>query len=162
MADLILVDVLRSGLNLLKMTIADMSDAELAQRPAPASNNALWSIGHVIASEARMVNRCAGRTIVELPAGFAERFTKETTSIDDVAKLGTKEELLAQFDKVREATANWVATLTPDDKAKPAPEPLSRMVPSVGHVTYLFNTHVAMHLGQIQVLRRKLGKPVLF
>ena len=33
-----------------------------------------------IASEAQTVNGCAGRTVIELPSGFAERFKRETAS----------------------------------------------------------------------------------
>jgi hypothetical protein len=39
---------------------------------------------------------------------------------------------------------------------------MKKMCPTVGHVVHLFPTHAAMHIGQIQVLRRKLGKPILF
>ncbi|MGA3065348.1 MAG: DinB family protein [Tepidisphaeraceae bacterium] len=158
----LLVQSLRNGLGLLKMTIQDMSDAELIQRPVPAANNALWQIGQTISAEAWMVNSCAGKTIIELPAGFDARYTKETSKIDDPAKLGNKADLMALFDKVRAKTADWVATLSADDLAKPAPEMLRKMCPTVGAVVFLFGDHVAMHVGQIQVLRRKLGKPILF
>jgi hypothetical protein len=32
----------------------------------------------------------------------------------------------------------------------------------VGDILMLHPAHLAMHVGQIQVIRRKLGKPVLF
>ena len=107
-------------------------------------------------------NTSAGKTIIELPAGFAERYTKETSSIDDPAKLGNKKDLMALFDKVREKTCAWAATLTPADMAKPTPEKMRQFVPTVGHLANMIPVHVAMHIGQIQVLRRKLGKPILF
>jgi uncharacterized damage-inducible protein DinB len=109
-----------------------------------------------------MINACAGTTVIELPAGFAERYTKETASINDPAKLGKKDDLLALFDKTREKTCTWAAALSADDLAKPAPEKMRQMVPTVGHVLLLLPAHAGMHVGQIQVLRRKLGKPLLF
>ena len=158
----LLVDVLRKDLGLFQMTVADMTDADLLQRPVPGSNNALWQLGHLIKAEANMVNEAAGKTVVDLPVGFGDRFKRDTANVDDVAKLGTKADLTALLVKVRDQTCAWVATLTPADLAKPAPESLRRMVPTVGHLAHLFPVHLAMHVGQIQVLRRKLGKPVLF
>ena len=133
-----------------------------AKTPGIYNANGLWQIGQLIAAEAMMVNTSAGKTIIELPAGFAERYTKETSSIDDPAKLGNKKDLMALFDKVREKTCAWAATLTPADMAKPTPEKMRQFVPTVGHLANMIPVHVAMHIGQIQVLRRKLGKPILF
>ena len=101
----LLVDVLRKDIGLFQMTVADMTDADLLQRPVPGSNNALWQLGHVIKAEAGMVNQAAGKTLIELPAGFADRFKRDTANVDDVAKLATKDELVALLSKVREQTA---------------------------------------------------------
>ena len=158
----LLVDVLRRNISFLSMHVADMTDADLAQRPVPGANTGLWQIGHLIKSEANMINACAGRTVVELPAGFADRYTKSTAGENDPAKLGTKTELVALFTKVRTQTADWVATQSADDLTKPSPENLRGWLPTVGHVVHLLPDHATMHVGQIQVLRRKLGKPVLF
>src|SRR5437016_1505555 len=61
-----------------------------------------------IASEAQMVNGCAGWTVIELPSGFAERFKRETASVNDSAKLGKKDDLLALLERVRNQTCDWV------------------------------------------------------
>jgi DinB superfamily len=158
----VIIENLRNGLGLLKSLTSDLSDADLIQRPVPAANNALWQIGHLIGAEAWMVNHSAGSTIIELPAGFTERYSKETTKVDDPAKLGTKADLLALFEKVRGQTVKWAESLPAADWSKATPEPLSRFAPTVGHMLSMIPSHVAMHVGQIQVLRRKLGKPVMF
>jgi DinB family protein len=158
----LLVESLKGNIGMLKMTVADMTDDELRQRPVPAANNGLWQLGHLIASEAWMVNNCAGKTVIELPAGFAEKYSKETSKVDDPAKLGTKADLMALLEKTRDQTAAWAATLTPADFTKPAPEKMRKMCPTLGHVMNVFPSHIAMHVGQLQVLRRKLGKPILF
>jgi uncharacterized damage-inducible protein DinB len=56
----------------------------------------------------------------------------------------------------------FAKSCTPADLNKPGPERMARMAPTVGHVLGLLGNHYMMHMGQIQVLRRKLGKPVLF
>ena len=68
----LLVDVLRRDTNFVKMLLGDMTDADLIQRPVPNANNALWQLGHLIGTEAWMVNTAAGKTIIELPAGRNE------------------------------------------------------------------------------------------
>ena len=158
----IAIDGLKGDIGFLNMTIGDLSDAELLQRPVPKANNAIWQLGHLIVAEANMVNGAAGKPVVELPAGFADRFKKETASVDDPAALGTKADLLALFAKVREATIAWASSLTPTDSAKETPEAMRQFAPTVGHLVALFPVHTAMHIGQFQVLRRKLNKPVLF
>jgi uncharacterized damage-inducible protein DinB len=157
----LLAEVLKGNLGLLQMTVADFSDADFYARPVPTANNVAWQLGHLIASEAEMVNGCAGRSVIDLPAGFAERYTRKTAAVDDPAALGEKAELLELCASVRAKTAAWVKSLKPEDLAKPAPEQMRQFFPTVGHVLHLFPVHTAMHLGQIQVLRRKLGKPVL-
>ena len=158
----LLADVLAGNIGMLQMTLADFSDADFYARPVHNANNVAWQLGHLIASEAGMVNGCAGRSVIDLPAGFAERYTKSTAASDDPAALGSKAELLGLCASVRAKTAAWVKTLTAEQLAKPAPEQMRKFFPTVGHVVHLFSAHTAMHLGQIQVLRRKLGKPVLF
>jgi len=158
----LLSDVLRRDVGFLQMTVSDMSDGELAQRPVPGANTALWQLGHLITADAHMVNACAGRTVVELPAGFADRYAKSKAVENDPSKLGKKAELLALFEANRKKIADWVGTLSANDMAKPAPENLRSFLPTVGHVGLLLPGHLNMHIGQIQVLRRKLGKPVMF
>ncbi|MGA2497293.1 MAG: DinB family protein [Tepidisphaeraceae bacterium] len=158
----LLADVLAGNLGMLQMTLADFSDADLYVRPVPNANNVAWQLGHLIASEAGMVNSCAGRSVIDLPAGFAERYTKATAASDDPAVLGSKAELLGLCASVRARTAAWVKSLTAEQMAKPAPEQMRKHFPTVGHVVHLFTSHTSMHVGQMQVLRRKLGKSLLF
>jgi hypothetical protein len=143
----ILVDLLSKDLEMLKMTLSDFSDADMLVRPTPAANHTTWQLGHLIASETSMVNSIKAGAMPELPAGFKEKFTPETTKSDDAGAFPKKNELLAQFEKTRAATAKWARSLTEKDYAIPSPESMRQWVPTVGHM---------------QVIRRKLGKPILF
>lgn len=150
------------NLTLLKMTLSDLTDADLLQRPVPGANNGLWQLGHLISAETSMINACAGSTLIELPAGFTDRYKKENAGENDPARLGTKTELLALLERNHEIISKWIGTLTPEQLSAPAPEKLQRMCPTVGHAALLLPVHVAMHVGQLQVLRRMLQKPLLF
>jgi DinB superfamily len=155
-------DVLARNLEMLKMTLADFSDADMLVRPCPAANHAAWQLGHLTAAETRLTGMFQATGIPELPAGFEAKFTKETASNDDPAFYPKKAVLLDQFIKTRLAAAAWIKTLKPSDLDRPSPEKFAARIPTLGHVVAMLPAHLAMHVGQFQVIRRKLGKPVLF
>ena len=153
----LLADIYARSLHMVKMTLADFTDAQMLDRPLPNANNPLWQLGHLILSEARMTNGAA-----LLPQGFEARYTKETAASNDPALLGNKADLLALFENIRNNSIQWVKSLSEADMAKPSPETVRHIFPTIGHLAHLLPQHAAMHLGQFQVLRRKLGMPNLF
>jgi hypothetical protein len=152
---------LKGNFGMLNMHLADLSDADLLQRPVPNANHANWQLGHVIGAEWRMLS-VAGAKMPELPAGFLDKYTKDTAKKDDAAAFAKKDDLLATFAKVRDASAAFAHSLSDQQLEAPAPENIRRMAPTVGDLLVLLSIHTTMHIGQIQVLRRKLNKPVLF
>lgn len=152
---------LAGGADWVTNTLADFTDAEMFVRPVPGANHAAWQLGHITAGESMFVSGCGGK-MPELPAGFADRFSQKTTGIDDPKQFASKAELIEQFKKVRAASVEWVKSLKPEDLDKPGPEMIRSFAPTVGSVVLLLNGHAMMHMGQMQVIRRKLGKKVLF
>jgi uncharacterized damage-inducible protein DinB len=146
---------------LLNQYVSDLTDAELLMRPAPGANHVAWQLGHLIASEVRMLARIPGGTSPELPAGFVERHSKETAGIEPPKGFLTKAEYLAIFKKVREQTLAKLDSLPDAELDKPNSGPLAQRFPTLGHLLMLAANHPFVHAGQIVVLRRKLGKPVL-
>lgn len=155
-------DTLQRSLDMVNGTLGDFSDADFYTRPCPGANHPAWQIGHLIASEARSVSAFDPNAAGKLPDGFDKKFSKETASKDDPSFFGTKSQLMDQFAKTRGATIAWVKTLKAADLEKPAPEQMRRFAPTLAHLLQMIPVHVAMHLGQFQVARRKLGKPLLF
>lgn len=153
-----LASALEGSTGLLKMTLADMSEAELRERPAENANTPNWQIGHVMNAQAFLLTEC-GAPAFTFPAGFQEAYGGKGPT--GAAGLG-KQELLELFDRVNGAGAAWVRTLSAEQLAAPTPEKYRGFAPTVAAMVNMMPMHVAMHLGQIQVLRRKLGKPVLF
>jgi uncharacterized damage-inducible protein DinB len=119
-------------------------------------------LGHLIAAETMMVGAFDPKAVAKLPEGFDKRFSKENCAKDDPKLFGTKAELLDQFSKTRAATIALVKSLKPADLDKVAPDRMRSYCPTMGHLLQLLPQHVAMHVGQMQVIRRKLGKPILF
>ncbi|HEX2973189.1 MAG TPA: DinB family protein [Tepidisphaeraceae bacterium] len=157
----LIADNLRRNLELLKMTLADFSDADMMVRPCAGANHALWQLGHLVGGEVSLLNACKPGA-AELPAGLAEKFNAKTASLDDASAFLPKATLLDLLGKARATTVQWVSTLKPEDLDRPGAECLQTVAPTVGHVLTLMISHVSMHVGQMQVIRRKLGKPILF
>jgi hypothetical protein len=155
-----IVGGLQQSLGMVKMHLADMSDADLLTRPVPGANHANWQLGHVIASEWGMLGAC-GAKMPALPAGFAERYGKENAKEDNPGKFACKAELVELLEKTRSGTVAFVKAATAAQLEATSPV-MPEMFPTVGALLGMSLSHDAMHMGQIQVVRRKLGKPHLF
>jgi len=153
---------LTSTQNMLGMFLGDLSDADLLVRPAPNANHIAWQLGHLISSEQRLSSVIPGAKLVELPAGFADRHTKETSAIDPPKGFGTKDEYVSLFKKTREATLATLADMSDAMLDKPTQGQMKDFAPTLGDLLILVANHTLMHMGQFTVVRRKLGKPVLF
>jgi hypothetical protein len=158
----LIANLLRRDVEMVKATLADFSDADMLVRPCPGANHAAWQIGHLVGAESRMANAVQEGAVPMPPADFEQKFKKETANIDDPEFFPKKAALLEFLSKTREATIAWVKTLKASDLDRETPEKLRRFAPTVGQLLATLPVHVAMHMGQFQVIRRRLGKPLLF
>jgi hypothetical protein len=157
----LLAELLHNNMNFVGMEVADFSEADMLVRPCPGANHTTWQIGHLTVAEAGMVAGF-GAPVPAIPDAYKAKFTKETAKSDDASLFPKKAETLEQFTKVRSATVAWAKTLKEADLARQSPEKMRQWCPTLGHLLTMLPVHVAMHVGQIQVIRRKLGKPILF
>jgi hypothetical protein len=158
----LLVSQLEQNLGMLQMTLADFSDADMMVRPAPGANHAAWQLGHLCRAEVNLMNLVKPGSMPELPAGFADRFDKKTATIDDPKAFVSKQELVDLLTKIRQATINVAKSISASDLDAAMPEKMQRLAKNSGEMLAMQAGHVTMHIGQFQVIRRKLGKPVLF
>ena len=152
---------LEQNIGMLKMILEDFSDADMLVRPLPNANHTAWQIGHLICSEHGMTT-AAGAKMPALPEGFEAIFAKGTSKVDDPAAFPKKNELLAIYEQQRKGSIAWVKGMSAKDLDAPSPEGMRAYFPTVAALAMLVAGHLTMHVGQIQVIRRKLGKPVLF
>ena len=155
-------DLGQRSLDMLKMVLSDFSDADMLVRPCAGANHAAWQVGHLIGAETRLINSCTPGAMPELPAGFSEKFSKSTASIDDAKAFPNKADLLGLLEKTRAASIRWIKSLSEEDLNRKNEGPFKDFMPTVHHTVAVISNHTAMHTGQFQVIRRKLGKPVLF
>jgi uncharacterized damage-inducible protein DinB len=153
---------LQSSQHLLGWYLSDLSDEDLLIRPVPNANHIAWQLGHLIASEARLAGLLPGVTYPELPAGFADQHNKAAAALEPPRGFKTKAEYLALFQRVRETTLGALNKLSEADLDRPNSGEIAKFAPTVGAMLLLVSNHVLMHAGQFSVVRRKLGKPILF
>ena len=156
-------EALLSTKGTLEWFVADFSDTDLLVRPVPEANHAAWQIGNVITGDVFLVlDALPDAKFPDLPVGFAEVHGSKGAKLDDPEAFLTKEEYLKLFDEVRAATVAIVAGMSDADLDAPNPGKFASMVPTMGKMFTMVANHTLMHAGQISVIRRKLGKPVLF
>ncbi len=155
-----LADSYRQQVKTFQGHLADFSEAEMVKRPCPAANHAAWQIGHLVNAVTNLVNMAVPGTMPALDPDFAAKYGKTGAKAD--SGFHSKAELLGHLEKVNNAAADWALKLTDADKAKPMPPQIQGFCKTVGDLLQTLPQHAMMHLGQIQVIRRSLGKPHLF
>ncbi len=142
--------------------LADLTDAELLVRPVPGANHIAWQLGHLLVGEHEMMEVAYPGSMPALPAGFAEKYTNDTSKLDSAAAFHPKSVYLSVAAEQRAATLKILDKISDADLDKPAPEKLSAWLKTIGELFNMHGTHWMMHGGQWAIVRRKLGKKPLF
>jgi len=150
---------MNSGRQISLDYLKDLTDKELLHRPAKGANHINWQLGHLIESENQMGNMAVAGSMPPLPAGFAEKYSKDTASSDDASKFLKKDELIKLFEEQRAAMLKALDKLNDADLDKPTGQ---SWAPTVASLFSMGGTHWMMHAGQWAVVRRQLGRPPLF
>jgi hypothetical protein len=152
---------LGSTQHMLEWYVSDLSDADLLVRPVPAANHIAWQLGHLINAEPFLVRtELPDAAYPELPAGFADQHSKDTANSDTGFR--PKAEYLEWSKTMRGATKAVLDGLADADLDRPSTGRMAKVAPRLADLFLLVANHTMMHTGQFTVVRRKLGKPVLF
>ena len=159
------IDVLRSTYStsrmVLKSYVGDLSDAELMRRPHEGCNHLAWQLGHMIASECMFVEQLSPGAAFILPDGFADQYGRETQGDNDASHFLSKDEYLALFNKIQEATFAALDTVTEAQLDEEGPAMFQPMFATKGAVWIIVATHNMMHAGQLVPVRRACGKGIV-
>ena len=159
-------DVIRHNLELSDMVVKqyldDLTDEQLILRPAPGMNHIAWQLGHLIASEHKMIDMVCPGVMPPLPPDFAEQHAKETAASDAASMFLSKQEYPRLMDEQRQGTFAALVKFDEEALAQPTPEQIRYMGPTTADVFNVQAGHWLMHSGQWVVVRRTLGKPPLF
>lgn len=147
---------------ILGMYTGDLADADFLVRPAPSANHIAWQLGHLIVGENMLLKEIPGAAHPELPAGFAKTHDAANAANPSDEGYRTKAEYLDLFNKTRAATLALLDKLTDADLDRPTQGKIGQFAPTHGSLLMLVSNHTLMHAGQFTVVRRKLGKPIVF
>jgi hypothetical protein len=154
---------LSTTLDATQMYLGDFTDADLLARPVPSANSTAWQLAHLIVAESFLLGgQLPGVEYPELPAAIMSLGSDRTGNFDPPEGYLTKVEYLDWFKKVRGATLIAVDRLSDSDFDKPNTNRMAKMAPTLGALLILTANHTLMHGGQFTVVRRALGKPVIF
>jgi DinB family protein len=145
------------------MMLADLGDADLTVRPVPSANHIAWQLAHLITAEKYLLEgELPGAVYPSLPPAIAELGNERTGKVDPAAGYLPKAQYLEWFDKLRAITLAAVDKLADNDLDSPSKGPMAKYAPTLGDLLVLTANHTLMHGGQFTVVRRALGKPVVF
>ena len=154
---------LTSTQHTLTWYVSDLDDADLLIRPVTGANHLAWQLGHLVVAERVLLDgQGLSAAYPELPAGFKEQHSKEKAALEPPTGFGTKAEYLDLYKQSRAVTLETVDKLSDADLDRPTAGKFAKFAPSLGALFLLVSNHTLMHAGQFTVVRRKLGKPVLF
>jgi uncharacterized damage-inducible protein DinB len=153
---------LRMADTTLRVLVGDMSDGDLLVRPTEGANHIAWQLGHLIGSEYFLISQVADQVEMAIPAGWSEKYSKDTAKSDDLTHFEPLDRYLELYAAQRQATLNILKDLPPEQLEEPGPEFLQMVVNTVGELFLFMAHHELMHAGQFTCVRRKLDKPVLF
>jgi hypothetical protein len=155
--------VLKSTKDMLNWYMGDLNDADFLVRPVPTANHIAWQVGHLVNFENGLLAKTLPHGMpVKLPAGFDEKHTKTTAASDNPKDFYSRAEYLDLFNKVREGIMTAVDKMSDAEGEKASPPEMVQWAPTLNDLLLQTGVHTMMHAGQFTVIRRKLGKPVLF
>lgn len=139
--------------------LSDLTDADLLVRPGTGCNHIAWQLGHLIASNAHMLELLYPGAAPALPEGFVERHNDEAAASDKATDFYTKAEYDALLNALSAAVDATLDNVTDAELDRPSPEGYRSMFPTYGNMLVLIVSHALMHAGQWVPVRRTLGKP---
>jgi len=153
--------LLDSSRFVLETYLSDFSDDDLLVRAVPQAHHTAWQLGHLISSEHAMVSALPYGRLVDLPAGFQDRHSKATSGLNESSAYLPKRDYLQIMQTQRKAARAILEAIPADELSEPGPSGIRDYAPTVGSVFLVLGSHEMLHAGQVAVVRRFLGKPVL-
>jgi hypothetical protein len=148
---------------LIPLLIADLSDADLLVRPLPHANHIAWQLGHLILQERNLIgSQDLGVKYPELPPGFEEQHSDAAAAMEPPSGFLSKSEYLDLLTKTHHATLATLEGLSDADLDRPVKGNPGIKAPNLGDLFLSISGNQGFHQGQFAIIRRKLGRPVLY
>jgi hypothetical protein len=142
--------------------LSDLTPQELLARPCAGANHIAWQVGHLIRSERFLAEMALPGAMPALPADFADRHSKSTCGKDDASCFLSKAEYLSLAKEIRAGTLKVLDQLSEAQLDEPAVGKGPPWVKRRGDALITIGGHWAWHVGQWVVVRRNLGREIMF
>ncbi len=149
---------LRQSRTMIHRFVDDLKPGEFEHQPCDGANCAAWVLGHLALTDRRQLGWLGATDLPTLPVGFEERFVTTREKAVNQSGFGDPAELLRLFDTHRDALLAFLPLVSAGKLAEPLPVPRP-LFSTVGEAALFMALHVAMHTGQLSVIRRSLGYP---
>jgi hypothetical protein len=156
----VLVHSLTASAAQLGRYTADLTPQEYLHRPCAGGNTTAWIIGHLVLTDRNALTRAGAADLPALPDGFEKRFARDAEAAR-ADEFGDVTLLMPLFNQHRQRLIDAARRLSPDALAKPQDKPHPMFATLGEYLNYVAGLHVAMHAGQITIIRRSLGRPPL-
>lgn len=147
---------LETSRRMLHMFVDDLTPEERRHRVCPEANCVDWLVGHLVLTEQRFHAVFEAKSPT-LPDGFDKTFARDEVAPRQ-ADYGDTSGLMPLFDEQRSITVQKVCEFTHEQLMVPLLKPHPRFS-TLGEAAVFCALHVAMHAGQMSMIRRMLGKP---
>ncbi len=141
--------------------IADIADADWFRMPAESVTHVGWQVAHLaMAQYGLCLFRLRGRLPEDatlMSSDFRKKFSKGSIPNPDPAQNPTPDEIRAVLARVHQQAMAELAGSVAADLDSPVDEPHAVFDTKIGAVIFC-SLHEMMHVGQIGLLRRLLGK----
>jgi hypothetical protein len=154
----VIVQSLASSQKLLNRYCGDLTPQEYLHRPCAGGNATAWIVGHLILTERSALGRVGVTDLPALPEGFEKRFARDE-SAPKASDYGDVTVLLPLFNRHREMLIEAVKHAGAEVLEKPLEKPSPLYGSRVWEAVNFMGAHVAMHAGQLTIIRRSMGKP---
>ncbi len=148
--------------NMTLKLVADLTDDQLVQQPAPKVNHPAWVLGHLLQVENAFLSLVTSHPMPDwINDEWKATYGQKSEPVADKSKYKPKSFYVERLAAVREQIIAGLKAMTPADFQKPHPDPARRdRFPTIGHAVMLYGTwHEAYHAGQLSTWRRVLGLP---
>jgi hypothetical protein len=153
------LDIFADSLVSLRECVETIPDERMAEQFPALVNHPAWTLGHLVTASAFAVQLLDGQPElgISLDRGV---YGPGSTPSAVRAQYASKRELLAALERVHGQVAAAIAAKHDTHFAKPAPEALRSLAPTVGRIVlYLATCHESYHLGQLVQWKKAAGIP---
>jgi uncharacterized damage-inducible protein DinB len=148
---------LHASKGMLRRFTDDLAPQEWLHRPCAGGNCAAWIVGHLALTDRMTMKRLGNEYMPPLPDGFEARFARDENA-PKAGDYGDVSLIVPTFDAQRDRLIQVVQECSEAKLSQPLEKP-HPMFATLGGLVGFMALHTAMHVGQITIIRRSLGKP---